>query len=78
MMRSSDSAKRPKISRSVRIESWWRARIHGSATSTTSAAGLATRPRVRIYSSSPNKPHGRKMRMAPITAYMITMAASET
>ena len=28
------------------------------------------------HSSSPKRPQGRKTRMAPITAYMITMAVS--
>ena len=28
------------------------------------------------HSSSPKRPQGRKMRMAPITAYMMTMAVS--
>ena len=28
------------------------------------------------HSSSPKRPQGRKMRMAPMTAYMITMADS--
>ena len=35
----------------------------------------AEHPR-RRHSSSPKRPQGRKMRMAPITAYMMTMAVS--
>src|SRR6266481_4488059 len=31
MIRSSDMAKSPAMSRSVRSESWWRARTHGTA-----------------------------------------------
>src|SRR5947199_181928 len=38
MIRSSDIAKSPAMSRSVRSESWWRASTHGTTASATSAA----------------------------------------
>src|SRR2546428_9276863 len=42
MIRSSDIAKSPAMSRSVRSESWWRASTHGTTASATSAASPTT------------------------------------
>src|SRR5213594_2049606 len=43
MIRSSDIANSPAMSRSVRSESWWRASTHGTTASATSAASAHNR-----------------------------------
>src|SRR2546423_12005448 len=43
MIKSSDIAKRPAISRSVSSDSWWRASTHGTTASATSAASAHNR-----------------------------------